>query len=110
MYVVRFVGTKSLFLLYVEVFFYFTCPYFVQFVKGGLYCTLFIHVVMLRGYPRMVTVMGGESDKDDLYIAPTLITDVKNVDAIMEDEVRDMHMYTLYVSYTYVVIMLRCPC
>ncbi|XP_065902349.1 aldehyde dehydrogenase family 3 member B1-like [Dysidea avara] len=35
----------------------------------------------------MVTVMGGESDKDDLYIAPTLITDVKNVDAIMEDEI-----------------------
>ncbi|XP_065902144.1 aldehyde dehydrogenase, dimeric NADP-preferring-like [Dysidea avara] len=34
-----------------------------------------------------VTVMGGESDKDDLYIAPTLITDVKNDDAIMEDEI-----------------------
>ena len=37
-----------------------------------------------------VTVMGGESDKDDLYIAPTLIIDVDNDDVTMEDEVRDM--------------------
>jgi len=34
---------------------------------------------------------GGESDKDDLYIAPTLITDVRNDDAIMKEEVRDTH-------------------
>ena len=41
--------------------------------------------------------MGGESDKDDLYIAPTLITDVKNDDAIMEDEVRNTYACTQYM-------------
>ena len=32
--------------------------------------------------------MGGETDKDDLYIAPTIITHVNTSDAIMCDEVR----------------------
>ena len=31
--------------------------------------------------------MGGETDKDDLYIAPTIITHVNLKDAIMCDEV-----------------------
>ena len=47
-----------------------------------------------------VIVMGGESDKDDLYIAPTLITDVKNNDAIMEDEVSDTS-FTCGIVLTY---------
>jgi len=44
--------------------------------------------------------MGGESDKDDLYIAPTLITNVNNDDAIMEDEVRDMCLHLMCVFMT----------
>ena len=44
--------------------------------------------------------MGGESDKDDLFIAPTLITDVKNNDAIMEDEVSDTS-FTCGIVLTY---------
>ena len=31
--------------------------------------------------------MGGETNKDDLYIAPTIITHVNTSDAIMTDEV-----------------------
>jgi len=33
-------------------------------------------------------VLGGESDRDDLYIAPTIITDVSPDDLIMQEEVR----------------------
>ena len=32
-------------------------------------------------------VLGGDTDKDDLYIAPTIIVDVKNDDVVMEEEV-----------------------
>ena len=32
-------------------------------------------------------VLGGESDRDDLYIAPTIITDVNPDDPIMQEEV-----------------------
>ena len=31
--------------------------------------------------------LGGDSDEDDLYIAPTIIVDVTNDDAIMQEEV-----------------------
>jgi len=33
------------------------------------------------------TVFGGDVDKDDLYIAPTLIDNIKPVDAIMKEEI-----------------------
>ena len=32
--------------------------------------------------------MGGDSDEDDLYIAPTIIIDVTNDDVIMQEEVQ----------------------
>jgi len=32
-------------------------------------------------------VLGGQSDRDDLYIAPTVITDVDPDDPIMQEEV-----------------------
>ena len=35
-------------------------------------------------------IFGGDTDKDDLYIAPTIIVDVTNDDAVMQEEV---HMY-----------------
>ena len=31
--------------------------------------------------------LGGDSDEDDLYIAPTIIVDVTSDDAIMQEEV-----------------------
>jgi len=33
-------------------------------------------------------VFGGESDRDDLYISPTIITEIKPDDPIMQDEVQ----------------------
>ena len=38
--------------------------------------------------------VGGDTDKGELYISPTIITDVNTNDAIMRDEV---HVYVLYL-------------
>ena len=32
-------------------------------------------------------VLGGDTDKDDLYIAPAILVDVTNDDAVMQEEV-----------------------
>ena len=32
--------------------------------------------------------LGGDSDKEDLYVAPTIIVDVKSDDVVMQEEVR----------------------
>jgi len=37
-------------------------------------------------------VLGGESDRDDLYIPPTIITDVELDDPMMQDEVSECHV------------------
>ena len=42
--------------------------------------------------------MGGETDKDDLYIAPTIITHVSTTDAIMCDEVRFSTLHYIMLS------------
>ena len=44
--------------------------------------------------------MGRETDKDDLYIAPTIITHVNTSEALMSDEVR---FGTIYI-YIYIYI------
>ena len=33
-------------------------------------------------------VLGGDTDKDDLYIAPAILVNVTNDDAVMQEEVR----------------------
>ena len=40
---------------------------------------------LLRGGGEMV--LGGDTDRDDLYIAPTILIDVANDDAVMQEEV-----------------------
>ena len=40
---------------------------------------------LLRGGGEMV--LGGDTDRDDLYIAPTILIDVTNDDAVMQEEV-----------------------
>ena len=42
-------------------------------------------------------VLGGDTDIDDLYIAPTILIDVTNDDAVMQEEV---HM-CISISYLY---------
>ena len=32
-------------------------------------------------------VLGGDTDKDDLYVAPTIIVDVNSDDVVMQEEV-----------------------
>ena len=50
---------------------------------------------LLRGGGEMV--LGGDTDRDDLYIAPTILIDVTNDDAVMQEEV---HM-CINISYLY---------
>ena len=38
--------------------------------------------------------IGGQMDEKDTYIAPTIITDVKPTDKLMQDEVVYLYKYT----------------
>ena len=59
--------------------------------------------------------LGGDTDRDNLYIAPTIITDVRTTDAIMCEEVCDVYYIILlcvcvvYAVPTYVLYIIN-PC
>ena len=74
---------------------------------------MYIHVVLFSRLKNLLKcegsfALGGDMDRDDLYIAPTIITDVSTTDAIMREEVCDLYYIILlcvcvvYGVHTYV--------
>ena len=46
-------------------------------------------------------MLGGDTDKDDLYVAPTIIVDVNNDDVVMQEEV---HIYFIFIVISFVFL------
>ena len=76
---------------------------------------MYVHVVLFSRLNNLLKcegsfALGGDMDRDNLYIAPTIITDVSTTDAIMREEVCDVYYITLlcvcvvYGVHTYVCI------
>ena len=53
-------------------------------------------------------MLGGDTDKDDLYVAPTIIVDVNNDDVVMQEEVRTyiLHIYSYLYSYIFRILFI----
>ena len=62
---------------------------------------LCVHVVLFSRLNNLLKcegsyALGGDTDRDDLYIAPTIITDVSTTDAIMCEEVHKSFTIIFY--------------
>ena len=68
---------------------------------------MYVHVVLFSRLKNLLKcegsfALGGDMDRDDLYIAPTIITDVSTTDAIMREEVQYVTCVILLPYYVYV--------
>ena len=52
--------------------------------------------------------LGGDTDRDDLYIAPTIITDVSTTDAIMCEEVHKSFTIIFKLFIVYIGVLFPC--
>ena len=62
------------------------------YIAIDMYCYTYVHNALFSRLKNLLKcegsyALGGDTDRDDLYIAPTIVTDVSTTDAIMCEEV-----------------------